>query len=241
MNIAVFRPEAATATEKRAAQLLLQSTGYYVGAIDAQWGPLSQKALARYRAAEYPAISIVASHAAADADGAPRCYHPNEGGLDCLSDAKDAHGHWCGIAVDIHGKPYVQGADDPAPGYYVSTTSLQDARYAYRDPRRYVDAEKYAGSVLPESLIKAHNIKLGDLVLVERLKTGGKCWSVFHDVGPAVGEASLFVIRALGGNPNPKHGGIPDACRFTIYPGSGLGRALDQDELAARVRALGLV
>ena len=67
---------------------------------------------------------------AIDADGAPTAYHPNgTSGLDALGNA-GRPGNWWALVTDTGtsaGTPVIQGAADPAPGFYVSTTSLHDA------------------------------------------------------------------------------------------------------------------
>src|SRR5215470_6261074 len=66
---------------------------------------------------------------AIDADGAPTAYHPVHGrGLDNLANAGH-QGNWYGVVTDTgqkNGKPVVQGSQDPAPGFYVSPTALQN-------------------------------------------------------------------------------------------------------------------
>jgi hypothetical protein len=81
---------------------------------------------------------------AVDADGAFRAYHPNNRlGLDTIEDA-GRPGNWWALATDTgepSGRPVEQGKSDPAPGYYVSMTSLFDAANPNeRDPHRFVDA-----------------------------------------------------------------------------------------------------
>jgi hypothetical protein len=71
---------------------------------------------------------------AIDADGAPKAYHPEDKGLDSLSNAGQP-GDWYGIVTDSgdrDGNPIIQGSDDPAPGFYVSPTSLQSVYSATR-------------------------------------------------------------------------------------------------------------
>ena len=67
---------------------------------------------------------------AVDADGAFRAYHPtNRLGLDTIVHAGHP-GNWWALATDTgetNGRPVLQGERDPAPGYYVSITSLYDA------------------------------------------------------------------------------------------------------------------
>jgi hypothetical protein len=81
---------------------------------------------------------------ALDADGTYRAYHLNgRSGLECLHNA-GRPGNWWALITDNgrpNGHPVIQTANDPAPGFYVSITSLQDPSRARKDPRRYVDAE----------------------------------------------------------------------------------------------------
>ena len=70
------------------------------------------------------------------ADGSPRAYHRDPKlGLDFLGNAGSA-GRWWGIVIDSKAEPVVQGENDPAPGYYISQTALQDRTKAPTDPRR---------------------------------------------------------------------------------------------------------
>lgn len=70
-----------------------------------------------------------------DADGAPKAYHPvGSKGLDALANGGEP-GNWWALATDAvdargrptcmsAGKPIVQGPDDPAPGFYVSRSTM---------------------------------------------------------------------------------------------------------------------
>jgi hypothetical protein len=70
------------------------------------------------------------------ADGSPRAYHRDPKlGLDFLANAGST-GRWGGLVTDSKGEPVVQGENDPAPGYYVSLTSLQDRTKRPTDPHR---------------------------------------------------------------------------------------------------------
>ena len=109
------------------------------------------------------AISCFTKGVAIDADGHPFAYHPDNSGLDDLKHA-GYHGNWWGIATDdasASGEPIIQKADDPAPGYFVSTTSLINPHYNFDNPRRYVDAAAFPYFVLPEKFKPA--ISLGDI------------------------------------------------------------------------------
>src|SRR5437879_8905391 len=87
-----------------------------------------------------------------DADGAYHAYHPdNKSGLVYLGNAGKP-GNWWALVTDNEkpsGNPVVQSSSDPAPGFYISTTSLEDSSVDREDPRRYVRAESVNFFVLP--------------------------------------------------------------------------------------------
>jgi hypothetical protein len=86
-----------------------------------------------------------------DADGAYRAYHPANKGLDFLANGGKP-GNWWALVTENgkpSGTPVVQGPADPAPGFYISTTSLEDPAFGRKDPRRYVDSESIPYIVLP--------------------------------------------------------------------------------------------
>jgi hypothetical protein len=174
-----------------------------------------------------------------DADGSPRAYGPGCLGEDYIANAGRPGNYW-GI-VTANGVPVVQGPDDPAPGWYVSTTSLQDPGFPIHDPRRYVDSESVPGVVLPGSAYRRWGMRLGDLVLIERPVLALSVWAIFHDVGPgdAFGEATIFSANALKINADPKHGGMDGGIGYTLYPGSGTGKILTADQAVALAESLG--
>lgn len=164
-----------------------------------------------------------------DADGSPRAYAPiyterDEDGnrekidpplkaLDYLANAGE-EGNWYGVATNKKGLPYRQGPSDPYPGYFVSTTALEDSQYAASDPRRYVDSEKVPYIVLPggSAGFKAWGVKLGAKGRATNQKNGKSVDIIFGDIGPAkkIGEASIACADALGIASNPKKGGTDD-------------------------------
>lgn len=146
---------------------------------------------------------------AIDADGSPRAYGPSgTQPLDYLANAGKT-GNWWGIACDIHGKPFIQSDTDPYPGYYVSTTSLQNKEFPTSDPRRYVDSENVPFIVLPKRFME-YNINLGCSVHVVNLENQKSSNAIFADIGPAtrLGEGSIALANALGIDSNAKTGGI---------------------------------
>jgi len=160
---------------------------------------------------------------AIDADGSPRAYHPNNTGLDDLKHS-GYPGNWWGVATSNElstGEPLVQNADDPAPGFYVSTTSLIDNRYAYQNPLRYVNAEEMPYFVLPDQFSPA--IQLGDIAWIHNTHNGLNSFAVFADVGPDVGEGSMCLAKKLGINNDPRYGGVSSGILYFIFEGSGRG------------------
>jgi len=169
-----------------------------------------------------------------DADGAYHAYHSNgRSGLDFLGNAGKP-GNWWALVTDNGqptGHPIVQTANDPAPGFYISTTSLEDTNCDKRDPRRYVNSEAINFVVLPGRL--SLGVKLGDLAVAIRPETGASAFATYGDVGPAtkIGEASIALANALGIPSNPKTGGVGHGVVYIIFPGTKLGWPLSQDEI----------
>ena len=158
-----------------------------------------------------------------DADGSPHAYHPDgTSGLDHLGNA-GRPGHWWALVTDDgkpSGNPIIQTSDDPAPGFYVSTTSLQNASFDRKDPRRYVNSEAINFIVLPAGLNLG--AKLGDYAVVLRPETGAISYAVYADVGPAgkIGEGSIALANALGVPSGAKTGGVAHGIIYLVLPGS---------------------
>ena len=143
-----------------------------------------------------------------DVDGAPNAYGPP--GKPTLDFERNAHrgGHlWSPIVGYLieHGRPVIQGPQDPRPGYYVSTTDFRDDAVGLtgvelddRDPHKYLDATKINYVVLG-SFGKRHHVALGDLAVVHSLGTHRTVYAVVGDSGNASGEeGSLALLQALG-------------------------------------------
>jgi Fungal chitosanase of glycosyl hydrolase group 75 len=144
-----------------------------------------------------------------DADGAPDAYHPAGKGRDFLGNAGKP-GNWWALVTDNgqkDGTPIVQGPNEPAPGYFVSTTALQDKMRARTDPRRYVDSATVPYISLPGGF--GHGMTLGDLAAVYNERNRQLSFAIFADVGPrnSIGEGSIALAAALGVNADPRHGG----------------------------------
>src|SRR6266404_1428093 len=160
-----------------------------------------------------------------DADGSPHAYHPENTGLDVNEDAMDGS-EWVGVVTDDARNPVIQNSSDPAPGFYVSTTSLEDPRHAVTKASRYVDATKIAYIVIPGGALG--RARLGHPTIVLDVLTGRRVKGIVADAGPRdkIGEASMFLAAAIMdqricplGDPdsknfsNPRSGGT-DAMRF---------------------------
>lgn len=168
-----------------------------------------------------------------DADGSPHAYNPQNTGLDALGNAGKP-GNWWGLSTNSSGKPYVQGANDPAPGYYVSTTALEDSRFPASDPRRFVNSEEIPFIAVPPQL-KDQGVKLGDLVAVKNEKTGKTVFAVVADIGPRdhQGEGSIKLAQELGINANARNGGAGSGVSYVVFPGSKQSWPMTNDEIQA--------
>src|SRR5438270_9611865 len=180
---------------------------------------------------------------AVDADGAYRAYHPNNRmGLDSIEHAGHP-GDWWALATDTGsptGRPVLQDQNDPAPGFYVSMTSLFDASITNeRDPRRFVDAVTVPYVVLPPEGFK--HAKLGDFAAVVNLRNGKVANAIIADESAPelpIGEGSIALARALGIDPNPRSGGVEKGIAYVIFPGSGDGKPRALDEIASTSQSL---
>jgi hypothetical protein len=172
-----------------------------------------------------------------DGDGAPKAYHRESSrALHDLSNAGRPGNWWALVTKD--GQPVVQGAEDPAPGYYVSMTSLQDRHYKVSDPRHYVDASKIPYLALPKRVAAAGNIRLGDLAAVVNQANGKVVYAIFADMGPKdkIGEGSISLANQLRNEPTSdpgvKGGSFAKQIVYVIFPGSGNGQPKSQKEIA---------
>ena len=169
-----------------------------------------------------------------DADGAPHAYSPiPEQGLDALEHA-GSPGHWAGIATR-EGEPVVQGPDDPAPGYYVSTTALQDFSFPFYRQQRYVDASRVPYIALPAT---DEGPQLGDLAVVVNTRTHKASPAIFADISSVPGEGSIALARQLGIHSDARRGGTDGGVLYFVFNNSGNGTLPDSDELTARVQEL---
>jgi hypothetical protein len=162
-----------------------------------------------------------------DADGSPHAYSPVPGaGLDALHNA-GSPGHWDGILTD-DGEPVVQGPDDPAPGYYISQTALEDESQSSRSQRRFVNSEEIPYISLPRCI---SGPRLGDVAIVVNSHNGRWSPAILADEGPTTGEGSIALAKALDVNADPLHGGIDGGIVYIVFKKSGIGSAMGTDDM----------
>lgn len=177
-----------------------------------------------------------------DADGSPRAYHPggpNAGALDYTANAGHS-GNWYGVVTDTNrreGHPVIQGPDDPAPGFYVSPTSLQDTTKPTRSPLRYVDASRVPFIALPPEVVHQGDMRLGDLAMVMNGAARKMSAAIFADGGPRgkLGEGSPALAVAIGVHDSARIGGASSGIGYVLFPGSGRGwpRSVEEFSRAA--------
>ena len=164
--------------------------------------------------------------------GARRAYNANDAiAFDYLSHA-GRPGNWWSLVTDNgapNGRPLIQKATDPAPGYYISMTALTNRYRMPHDPKAYINAAAVPYIVLPPSL--ASKAKIGDFAAIINKKTGAICYAIFGDTGQegAVGEASMNAAAKSGINSSAKTGGTKSAdLIYIVFPnsGNGFGRSL---------------
>lgn len=172
-----------------------------------------------------------------DADGAPNAYSPDDTGIDDLRSAGEP-GDWEGLAKDDSGNPYVQGPNDPFPGFYVSETALEDHTKSPQDPSRYVDATKIPYIVLQHEVAHQAHVRLGDLAAVFNLQNGKSSAAIFADTGENLGEGSVALADALEIRSSARYGGQRGGILYTIFPGSGNGKPRSADEISTGVDQL---
>lgn len=177
---------------------------------------------------------------AVDADGAHRAYHPDSrSGLDNLDNAlrnpKVRDGRWVGVVCNDMGVPVVQGPSDPAPGFYVSPTSLCDRSRGQRDPLRYVDAETVPYVTTTRDMLRL-GARLGDVGVVTY--GAASCCVVVADAGPHPGEGSIALARELGIPSSPRNGGLSaPAVSYCVFRDSARGWPRSREDVSAAALA----
>jgi hypothetical protein len=89
--------------------------------------------------------------------------------------------------------------------------------------------------VLPGGFAKKHpGLKLGDVAAV--MYQGKVTYAIVGDIGPAkkIGEGSIALAKRLGIPASPTKGGAMSGVTYVVFPGSGNGRPLSNDEIDSR-------
>ena len=164
---------------------------------------------------------IFKAGAMVNADGSPRCYGPDNSGIDYTANGGTPGKNWWGGPVDSKGMPIIQKIYEPKPGMYVSGTSLINPAYPESSQYRYVNSEEIPFFVMPGTHYTG--AKPGDVGLCYNTKTGDNCYAIFADVGPKdkIGEISIRMAQALNINDDPKKGGTSERIVvYLLFPGS---------------------
>jgi hypothetical protein len=140
-------------------------------------------------------------------------------GLDCPENGGETPGRAWGWLTQ-EGWPVLQGEHDPAPGYYVSTTKLQDPAYRESDPRRYFDSAGAPGWTLPGRDLEKHGVGIGDLAWVELGGVGIWCQGFDRGNSGHLLELSVDACYRLGVRDCARSGGVRGGASITILPGS---------------------
>jgi hypothetical protein len=152
---------------------------------------------------QLPYFEILTHRMDVDVDGAPNAYGPpGKETLDVLLNAhylNRADKAIVGYLTDGHGRPILQGPNDPFPGYYISQTAFSDIENENeRDPRSYVDARNI-NYVVRGNVAKRRGVKVGDFVAVYSKRTHKGVFGIVGDTGNRTGdEGSLHLLQDLG-------------------------------------------
>ncbi len=179
-----------------------------------------------------------------DADGSPRAFNRvSSKGLDDLQNAGHP-GNWWGIMTnngETSGRPIMQRKGDPAPGFYISQTGLEDTSKRETDPNRYVDAERVPYIVLSGTKKQNMDAQFGDYAVVLNKANGKYAFALCGDEWPEVkiGEGSIALAKAIGVPADPRDGGVDDGIVYLIFPHSRrtpwhAGETLKQTDAAAQ-------
>jgi hypothetical protein len=144
------------------------------------------------------------------------------------------------LAVDKDGVPFIQGPDDPFPGYYVSATDLSDRTKASNDPTRYVDASQIPYVVLPDGIETQTGAHPGDFAMVFNLQNGKSSPAIYADTGPPnrIGEGSVALAETLGLWPDARSGGTTRGILYLVFPGTGNGGPRPIEDVNAEAEQL---
>jgi hypothetical protein len=186
------------------------------------------------------AYAFVTDHAAADADGAPNAYHPDDlgksprdphVGLDALVNAGYPDTDWWrDVLVPDRDDPDVahRQPSGPTAGFFNAMTALRRAGGDQYDVGTYVDSTRVPYVVIPSGFDRLPNVaRQGDVGFATHLASGRTTAFIVGDYGGGgdarLGEGSLALYAALGfPNVNARTGhGLPDTdVQYILFPGS---------------------
>jgi len=177
-----------------------------------------------------------------DADGAPNAYNPDNVGLDDITNA-GSPGNWYGLATNAPscgpaGALVIQGANDPAPGFYVSTTSMTNPSvHDCRNQRNYVDSTSIPYVALPRSIAKLENNQ-GNLVALKPLSAVSTEFAVHAEAAPSdgLGEGSIALAKRLGLKSDPRRGGTSKREIVFIILTERMGFPANAEEVQTKAR-----
>lgn len=210
-----------------------------------------------FRDAPSNAIAF-ASQMQVNTDGAPDSYHPDDIGIthicngvsvgpactwkaQCLPEFRQARAEgfrgpqkicFFAMATDAAGVPIIQGAADPRPGYFVSTTALRQPGQNARTPQAQLDSNTVPFAVIPGTWQSSGKPgpRLGDFGVAWRRSNGKLATFVVGDTGPRnkLGEGSVALHQALGNDPFMDRFGVRRARKgiggrdvvYLLFPGS---------------------
>lgn len=158
-----------------------------------------------------------------DGDGSPRCYGPDNSGLDLTANGGPPHNPYGYELNPRTGKPFIQGEDAPeydagTRGFYVSSTTYQRKEFAPNDPHRYLNSEKEIFAVVPGAFRRhVPGIVMGCKFTAEY--EGKVATGIVGDIGPDFGEGSIALAEALGIPSSPRDGGVSGGVTWRFYPG----------------------
>lgn len=147
----------------------------------------------------------------------------------------------------VGGRPLVQGADDPAPGNYVSATTMRIPGAPAGTQRRYVNSRKIPFFVLSGQLRALMSATIGDVASVGvayRPQTESTVHAVIADQGPSwqMGEGSIALHEALGNDPMIVRNGVARAKRnitddvvYLVFPQTTIEGDTDASVFRSRV------
>jgi hypothetical protein len=183
-----------------------------------------------------------------DFDGSPRAYNPKNTGIEENGNAKNSAGEFSeSIILFKNKKPYLQKANDPFFGFFISLTSLKLQNFPDTSVRRYVDSEKIPYYVLPGKKLEVAGVEKGDIGLIFNTKTNKSTFAIFADSGPVtiIGEGSIALAKAIGINTRVNDrgkivGGVDEGnILYIVFPRSGKGGDGYQDLTLADIETLG--